>query len=218
MRNLRTIKLLYFKESSVLKKLNFLLVIVLLSGCDSDTNATNQKEYFFSPIGWKFHLPDYWISQKGSNIEKTLEKYGDKLRIDDAQMEKFRNQQVFMMETSSGFNKFTSEVSSFSGSELEFENGIAAYKNQLMSQLKEISPEAEINVGDVNEISIDGQKFSVFETKFKFVKSKNDYFYMQVYMGNVNSNILLASYTCIHGSSECKTVKQAFESSTFKKI
>ncbi|OCQ23147.1 hypothetical protein A7985_04135 [Pseudoalteromonas luteoviolacea] len=202
----------------MLKAFTVILLLLTLTSCGKEEKVANKKSYLFSPIGWQFQLPEYWKSQKGFNIDKTLEKYGNQMGISDADKENFQNQKVFMLETKEGFNKFTSEVTSFSGSEVEFINGTSTYKKQMLSQLKALSPQVEVKSGEINQLTIDGKQFNVFDAKFRFSQNKDEYFYMEVYMGLVKDSILVTSYTCIYGTTECETIKKAFESSRFNKI
>jgi len=202
----------------VLKAFTAILLLLTLTSCGKEEKVANKKSYVFSPIGWQFQLPEYWKSQNGFNIDKILEKYGNQIGISDADKENFQNQKVFMLETKEGFNKFTSEVTSFSGSDVEFNNGTSAYKKQMLSQLTAVSPQAEVKSGEIKQLTIDGKQFNVFDAKFRFAQNKDEYFYMEVYMGLVKDSILVTSYTCIYGTTECETIKKAFESSRFNKI
>jgi hypothetical protein len=199
---------------------NFCLALIMLFCIVSCSELKNSEsvEYNFAPVGWSFKLPNYWVAEKDYENEAIVEKYGKKLGFNEDLVKNFNDQKIFMLKTKSSFNKFTSEIITIQSDMDDFERAVWDYKEQLSSQLIQLSQSAKVVNNYIQSVHIDEVEFKMFEVQFEPDSSKDSKFYMQVYLAMFGKQVLAISYTCIEGNLECEITQKAIEASKFKKI
>jgi hypothetical protein len=158
------------------------------------------------------------VAEKDYENEAILEKYGNKLGFNEDLVKSFNDQKIFMLKTKSSFNKFTSEIITIQSDMDDFERAVWDYKEQLSSQLIQLSQSAKVDNNYIQSVLIDEVEFKMFEVQFEPDSSKDSKFYMQVYLAMFGKQVLAISYTCIKGNLECEITQKAIEASKFKKI
>lgn len=194
-----------------------LIILLFLNISFAEGKSPNtDNEYIFGPLGWYFKLPANWVIQKEPEIIALTEKYKSELALDDELVKSLKDGKLFFLKTNTGFNRFTSELHLFPGSESEFEIHRDGLFAQTLSQLKGISPTTELKVGDSAKISLSNKTFKKYIVHYKFETKANYYFETAIYVGKFNNRVLTISYSCIEGDEQCSVVSERIESSTFK--